>query len=372
MVKKRDFLTPVGERMTKSPKNNKAKDIKKTREELQKERREKFYQSRRYQIVSLRAMGRSMRKIADRIGMSIGFVCKWCRRLAAQIHDRAAADRKGKKRVYYTKDGGEGIREAVRSMPRAPKSPYRKVTPEHKAAVIEFRKGHFTQFQGPHKIKASLDLDISHQTIYKILADAGLVKRQKRRKRKFEPFRRGHPNELWQIDYKILEKGGRGRPGIYLLSVKDDHSSAILAADVRTTCLTDDVVEILNRTMEMFGKPEQILSDHGTQWCSANGGGCRFDEWCLENGIEHIMGKVRKPTTQGKIERWHGTVKTEGHLPPKGSSPEDYEKAVQALVEYYNVERPHRGIGLQTPFYVYTGGLILPELFTTLGVHEVS
>jgi len=123
----------------------------------------------------------------------------------------------------------------------------------------------------------------------------------------------------------------------------------------------------------MFGPPRQILSDHGTQWCTAKGGVSRFDrEFCMKYGIGHIMGQVRKPTTQGKIERWHGTIKTEAHLPPKGSPLEEYEKAIQAYVEYYNFERPHRGIGMQIPFDVYTGGLILPDVFSAIGVHEVS
>jgi transposase InsO family protein len=83
------------------------------------------------------------------------------------------------------------------------------------------------------------------------------------------------------------------------------------------------------------------------------------------------MGKIRKPTTQGKIERWHGSVLEEAHLPPKGSSAEDYRRSVLEYVEFYNNSRPHHGIGLQIPMVVYAAGLIFPEVFTALGVHEV-
>jgi transposase InsO family protein len=372
-VKKGDFLTLVGKHMTKSPKKNKAQHIEKDRGELSKKRREDLFQKKRYQIVDLRAEGRSMRDIADYLDMSVGFVCKWCRRLAAQIHDRISANRRGKKRIDYQQESGEGIREAIRSQSRAPKDPCRKITPEHRDAVIDFRKGHFTRYQGPQKIKISLDMDISHQSIYKILKEARLVKGQKRKRRKFKPFRRGSPNDLWQIDYKILEKSSRSRPGLYLLSVKDDFSSAILASEVRTTCTYEDVAEIMEKTIGMFGPPRQILSDHGTQWYAVRGGMSRFDtEFCPKHGIEHIMGAIGKPTTQGKVERWHGTIKAEANLPPKGSSAEEYGKAIQSFVEYHNFERPHHGIGLAIPMLVYLGGLIMSEVVTNLGVHEVS
>jgi transposase len=366
MLKKRDFLPPIGEKMTKSPKKNKAKDIEKTSDFLIRKRRESHYQKKRYQIVELRAKGWSVRKIAEYIRMSTGFVCKWCRRLAAHIHDKASAIRRGGKRAFYTKDSGAGIREAICSHSRAPKDPRRKITGEHRDAVVRVRGEKFTGRMGAQKIKEYLHLDISHQSVNSILKDEGLTKPYRNRKKRiFDPFRRGHSNDLWQIDYKDFE------PGIHMFSVKDDYSSMILAADVRSSSKTDDVLEILNRAVRAFGVPKQILSDHGTQWCSSAGGNTRFDGWCSSHGIRHIMGKVRKPTTQGKIERWHGSVLEEAELPPRGSTPKEYSEAVQEYVEFHNNRRPHHGIGLQIPVFVYLGGLIIKDIITGSSVHEV-
>jgi len=156
-----------------------------------------------------------------------------------------------------------------------------------------------------------------------------------------------------------------------MLSVKDDHSSAILSADVRTSCTINDVLEVMNRTVSMFGPPAQILSDHGTQWCVARRGRSRFDGWCSDNGIEHIMRRVRRPTTQGKMGRWHGSVQEEAGLPPKGSSAEEYRKAVLEYMDFYNSKRPHHSIDLQIPIVAYMAGIKLPEVFASLGVHEV-
>ena len=356
-------MTLVGEKVTKSPKRRRAKHIEKTNEELAKRRREAFYQKKRYLVADLRIRGYSMRTISKAIGMSIGFVCKWCDRLDVQIGKRTYAARHNKKMKY-----GEGydIRNAIVSRSRAPKDPHRKITAEHVNAVRKLRTEKYTKKTGAQKIVVRLDMNISHQSVNKILRQEGLTApRKKRKQRSFIQFRRGYSNELWQMDYKEFGKG------IYMLSIKDDYSSKILAADVRSTCTTADVKEIVGKAIEQFGAPRQILSDHGTQWYAAKGGRCEFDEWCKEQKIEHIMGRVRKPTTQGKIERWHGTVLEEAELPPAGSSVEDYGKAVIDFMEFYNNERPHHGIGLQIPTMVYAGGLILPEVFRELGVHEV-
>ena len=365
-VKKWDFLTLVGEKVAKSPNRRKAEGIEKTSEELRKKRREDHYRKMRYLVADLRIRNFSMRVVAQRIGMSVGFVHKWCERLKEHMKKRAA-DLLRKKKGGEKYNRGYGIREGIVSLSRAPKNPYRKITAEHVNAVVNVRKGEYTEKMGAQKIVAYLGMDISHQSVNKIMKEKGLTKKYKKRKqRSFDPFRRGHPNELWQIDYKEFGKG------VYMLSVKDDHSSAILSADVRSTNTTDDAIEILEKAVKLFGAPKQILSDHGTQWCAAKGGDCRFDKWCSENGIEHIMGMVRKPTTQGKVERWHGTVLEEAKLPPKGSSAEEYRKEVLRYMEFYNNRRPHHGVGLQIPMIVYMGGLILPEIFATIGVHEVS
>jgi len=372
-IKKRDFLSSVGVKMAKSPKRRRAKGIEKDSEgfgkkhirEQRKKRREEFYQKQRRSVFDLRVRGLSMRNIAKIIGMSLGFVQKWCDRLNDHIKERRKAYIL-KREARYPK--GNGIQAALASAPRSPKRPHRKITPEHKKIVKSVRREKFAKKMGAQKIKAYATMDISHQSINKILKEEELTApRKKRKQRSFVPFRRGHSNELWQIDIKEFETG------VQMFSIKDDYSSMILAADVRETWTTEDVTDMLERAIRLFGKPKQILSDHGTQFTSNPGSkNHKFHKWCSEKKIKHIMGKIRKPTTQGKIERWHGSVLEEAELPPKGSSVGEYRKAVLEYMEFYNSRRPHHGIGLQVPVNVYLGGLILPEVFAELGVHEVS
>ena len=172
--------------------------------------------------------------------------------------------------------------------------------------VVETRKEH--PELGPEKIKAYLgdQIDISHQTIYDILVLAKLIKPGKKVRRRWRSFSRKHSNSLWQMDFKTLQDGGP-----YLLTIIDDHSRFILASKVIEAETTEEAINILKSAIKMFGKPRQILTDHGTQFYATRGGTSQFTEFCKNQGIKHIMAGVKKPTTIGKIERWHRTIKTE-------------------------------------------------------------
>jgi len=86
-----------------------------------------------------------------------------------------------------------------------------------------------------------------------------------------------------------------------------------------------------------------VITGHGTQSYSVRGGASSFDQYCHEQKIRHIMGGIAKPTTQGKIERFFRTLKTEyGQRNDLG-----------AYAEYCNNRRLHAGIGYSTPAEVY-------------------
>ena len=100
------------------------------------------------------------------------------------------------------------------------------------------------------------------------------------------------------------------------------------------------------------GTPKTILSDHGTQWYSTHGGDSRFDEFCDEYGIDHRMGGIRRPTTQGKVERWHGNIRRETDI-DKADDIEEKRVILYDYMDFYNGIRPHHALGLRTPDEVY-------------------
>ncbi len=206
---------------------------------------------------------------------------------------------------------------------------------------------------GAAKISKMACSPVSAPTARKILYLAGYPPVTMRRGRKYRRFEKEYVNEMWQIDYVQIGWDSVTGRAVESLSVIDDHSRMMLTADAGITATTDDVIRILEEAIGVYGKPHAILSDHGTQWCSSNGGSTRFDEWCGRNGIEHHMGGVRKPTTQGKVERYHGSLKREAGLHETGTL-EEYLAIIRRYVRFYNEERPHWALGLETPLKVFT------------------
>lgn len=193
---------------------------------------------------------------------------------------------------------------------------------------------------------------LSAPTVHDILMKAGNEPVTMRLGRVYKSFERPFINDLWQIDYVELGTDIRTGRKVESLSVIDDNSRFIFSANARTTATTDDVLEILDSIIAEYGAPKAILSDHGTQWAANNGGDTRFDEWCERHGILHIMGQVRKPTTQGKVERWHGSLRRETNLPPSATL-QEYQKIMERYVDFYNNVRPHWSCGLRTPGATY-------------------
>ena len=115
----------------------------------------------------------------------------------------------------------------------------------------------------------------------------------------------------------------------------------------------EDVIGLLGNTFSFWNVwPKQILSDHGSEFYSMSGGkgSSKLDKWCERHGIEHIMGKVRHPQTQGKIERSHLSAKQEAPKIGKMDTLENARKTISKWVGFYNTVRTHQSLGQITPF----------------------
>ena len=113
-------------------------------------------------------------------------------------------------------------------------------------------------------------------------------------------FERKLPNELlWQIDIKVIEN-----EGIWLISIFDDHSRYVLSSIKSIEGTSENVIDLVNRSIRKYGKPLQILTDHGSQFYNSRSKlQSDFDSFCKEHDIQHVMGSIGKPTTLGKIDR---------------------------------------------------------------------
>ena len=186
------------------------------------------------------------------------------------------------------------------------------------AAVLEMRRRHPSW--GPRRIAVQLnrsgaDLVVTESSVYRCLRRAGLVEpdSRRRRKREWKRWERGRPNELWQMDTVggfLLADGSRAKA----LTGLDDHSRFCVSARLMPRERTGPVCAGLRAAIARYGVPEQILTDNAQVFTGkffAPPVEVLFDAICRENGIEHLLTLPRSPTTTGKIERFHRTLRAE-------------------------------------------------------------
>ena len=162
------------------------------------------------------------------------------------------------------------------------------------------------------------------------------------------------PNQLWQTDFTYLKVIGWG--WFYLSTILDDFSRYIIAWKLCTTMKAQDVTETLELALKASGcesakvaQRPRLLSDNGSSYIAGD-----LAEWLEERGIRHIRGAPFHPQTQGKIERWHQTLKNRILL-ENYYLPGDLEAQINAFVDHYNNHRYHEAIGNLTPADVYFG-----------------
>ena len=155
-------------------------------------------------------------------------------------------------------------------------------------------------------------------------------------------------NQLWQTDFTYLKVIGWG--WFYLSTVLDDFSRYIVAWKLCTTMAASDVTATLELALqaseldhaEVDGRP-RLLSDNGPSYVAND-----LSDWLEAQGMRHTRGKPYHPMTQGKIERWHLSLKSRILL-ENYFLPSDLERAVAGFVEHYNHRRYHESLDNLTP-----------------------
>jgi putative transposase len=162
------------------------------------------------------------------------------------------------------------------------------------------------------------------------------------------------PNQLWQTDFTYLKVIGWG--WFYLSTILDDFSRYIIAWKLCTTMKATDVTDTLGMALEASGLDQvnlahrpRLLSDNGSSYISSN-----LADWLEERDMIHVRGAPYHPMTQGKIERWHQTLKNRLLL-ENYYLPGDLEAQIEAFVAHYNHWRYHESLNNLTPADVYFG-----------------
>ena len=161
-------------------------------------------------------------------------------------------------------------------------------------------------------------------------------------------------NPLWQTDFTYLKVLGWG--WFYLSTILDDYSRYIISWKLCTNMRAEDVTDTLDLALQASGcdqvhvvhKP-RLLSDNGSSYVSEE-----LAEWLQGNGMKHSRGAPYHPQTQGKIERWHQTLKNRILL-ENYFLLGDLEAQIEAFVDHYNHQRYHESLNNVTPADVYFG-----------------
>ncbi len=292
----------------------------------------------RYRAVLAVLAGATVTEVAAQLGVSRQTVSGWKSR--------------------YEASGLAGL--ADRS--RRPASCPHQASAEVEAAVCELRREH--PRWGPRRIAHVLERSgavtpvPSRMTVYRILVRHGLVEPGVRRRKRsdYKRWQRDAPMQLWQMDIVggvVLVDPVTGElTEAKVVTGVDDHSRFCVIASVVERATGRAVCAAFARALQAFGVPEEVLTDNGKQFTDrfGQGGEVLFDRICRENGIAHRLTQPASPTTTGKVERFHQTLRREllddcGAFESIGEA----QAALDAWVEEYNCVRPHQALDMQSP-----------------------
>ncbi len=228
--------------------------------------------------------------------------------------------------------------------------------PTVEAKILEMRRAH--PEWGPRTLlnrlmRASIEPLPSRSAIYRCLVRHTLLepKPRKRRPSDYKRWERSRPMELWQMDVTLGVRLADGsRPSV--VTGVDDHSRFCICAKVVARATATPVCAALLEAMERHGRPEAILSDNGKVFTGRFGPGTglvRFDRICQEHGIRHLLTAPGSPTTTGKIERFHKTLKREFLGGKVFASIDEAQAAIDTWVHDYNHTREHQSLGNRPP-----------------------
>jgi len=265
---------------------------------------------------------------------------------------------------------------------RRPEGCTHQASAEVEAAVCELRRAH--PRWGTRRIEFELGRNgcpgpvPSRMTVYRILVRHELIAPAKRRRgrRDYKRWQRERPMELWQMDIVggvLLPDGVEAK----VVTSVDDHSRYAVAAKVVRRATGRAVCTALVEAMSRYGVPEEMLTDNGKQFTDrfGKGGEVLFDRICRENGIVHRLTQPASPTTTGKVERFHQTLRRE-LLDDAGvfTDLETAQTAIDGFLQEYNTHRPHQSLEMAFPADRFTPNLrdeLLPlKVPATLNEHR--
>ena len=179
-----------------------------------------------------------------------------------------------------------------------------------------------------------------------------ITKEESLKHKPFVRFEKELCNEMWQTDFKgefLMQDNNKCFP----LDIIDDHSRFLIKIKALTST-ANAVIPCFKEAFYEYGMPNSILSDNGAQFAGFKQGYTQFEKWLMNNNILPIHGRIKHPQTQGKIERFHRTMKNELLNHNNFTDVNDADLALQNWRIKYNNMRPHEALNMKCPADIYT------------------
>jgi len=287
----------------------------------------------RYKAVqAVIAAGRVVGEVASELGVSRQTVHRWLAR--------------------YEGEGLEGLGNRSTRPGHCP----HQMPPEVEVMVLEMRRAH--AYWGARRIafelaRKHIQPAPSESGVYRCLVRAAVIDPMSRRRRRetWKRWERGTAMELWQMDVVHGFALADGTAAKALTGI-DDHSRFCVSARLMLRERTQAVCDGFNSALREYGIPAQVLTDNGKVFTGRFAQPpveVLFDRICRENGVDHILTQPRSPTTTGKIERFHRTLRVEFNTRQVFRNLKMAQEALDEWVSYYNTQRQHQALEDGTP-----------------------
>ena len=278
--------------------------------------------------------GAEVKEVALRFGVTRQTVHRWLRRYAAR-----------------------GLAGLADGSARPDSCPHQ-MPPQVEALVVDLRREN--PGWGPRTLLFGLEARgvdplPGRSSVYRCLVRHGLIQPEARRRKRsdYKRWERSRAMELWQMDVVggvMLADGSKAS----VVTGIDDHSRFAVSAHVVARATSRPTCDALAAAMRAWGVPDQVLTDNAKVFTGrfepSASGEVLFDRICRENGIGHLLTAPRSPTTTGKVERFHKTLRQEFLTGKVFESIEDAQAQLDGWVRHYNFERRHQGIGDVVPW----------------------
>jgi transposase InsO family protein len=238
------------------------------------------------------------------------------------------------------------------------KRPWNRITPEEDDRILAVAREspELSSRQLSAWITDNAGFAVSESTAYRILRREGLVKRQETQLTAANEYhtKTTRPHQMWATDASYFRVVGWGY--YYLVTVMDDYSRFILSWKLQKDMSADSLIEVIQEAVDATGMTDVPVEDR-TRLLSDNGAGYvsrAFRNYLRLVGISHILAAPYHPQTNGKLERYHQSIKREVNQLPY-EFPSQLERAIADFVDYYNYRRYHKALGNVAPADVLYG-----------------